>query len=202
MRYLFALLCIVAAVYAAPNVRLKLSEINPFPTVGKIFGPVVLSSSPKFPGGLTQIGTQYYYEIDIKGTNSLPKSLVLPNQIFNDVKEMRTYVDNSLTDDTAVVEIGPYKLNGRHLEVLRSKAIPPRDLKITCHYPSNRSPPICKDLTYSDHPIKLTYSMVRLLDDNTVFPVMFISHKVCPEESFCFWYTHPAEIAVVDKSII
>ena len=50
MRYLFALLCIVAAVYTAPNVRLKLSEINLFPTVGEIFGPVVLSSSPKFPG--------------------------------------------------------------------------------------------------------------------------------------------------------
>ena len=188
MRYLFALLCLVAAVYAVPNVDPELSKnINTFPTVGEIFGPV----------NLTRDQGQWW-GIDPNSHDIHLQSLTSPDQIFRDVKEMETYVHNSLTDDTAVVKINLNMLKGKYLEVLWSKVIAPRALKMICHCP-NEMPFFCH------HPggqVKLTYSMVRLLDDNTVFPIVFHSHKVCPTGSQCYWISHPVELAVVDKSII
>ena len=199
MRYLFALLCLVAAVYAAPNVDSELlKNINTFPTVGEIFGPVVPTDCLRRPGRITREGNQVWWELDINSLNIHLKTPLSPDQIFRDVKEMETYVHNSLTDDTAVVKINLNMLKGKYLEVLWSKVIAPRALKMICHCP-NEMPFFCH------HPggqVKLTYSMVRLLDDNTVFPIVFHSHKVCPTGSQCYWISHPVELAVVDKSII
>ena len=199
MRHLFALLCLVAAVYAASNADPELSKnINSFPTVGEIFGPLVFSSSPVYPGTMTTVGNQKIWAIDINSLNIHLKILLSPDQIFNDAKEMETYVHNSLTDDTAVIKVDPYKLNGRYLEVLWSKVIVPRAFKMICHYPREK-PFFC----HTPEQIKLTYSMVRLVGDhNTVFPIVFLSHKACPKGTKCYWISHPVELAVVDKSII
>ena len=203
MRYLFALLCLVAAVYAAPNVDPELLKIiNSFPTVGEIFGPVFLSSSPKYHGKITQEGNQKIWTIDIDSLDIHVKTPLSSDQIFNDVKEMETYIHNSLTDDTAVVKIDSNKLNGRYLEVLWSKVIAQKNLKMVCHYPREK-PFFC----HSPEQLKLTYSMVRLVGDhNTVFPIVFLSHKACSTGrrtgSQCYWITHTVELAVVDKSII
>ena len=194
MRYLFALLCLAAAVYAAPNVDPELS----FPTVGEIFGPLVFSSSPKYAGRLTQEGNQLLWTIDINSLNIHLKTPISPDQMFRDAKEMETHVRNSLTEDTAVIKVDPYKLNGRYLEVLWSKVVAPRALKMICHY-SREEHFLC----HTPEQIKLTYSMVRLVGDhNTVFPITFLSHKACPTGSQCYWISHPVELAVVDKSII
>ena len=199
MRYLFALLCLVAAVCAAPNADPELSKIiNSFPTVGEIFGPVFLSSSPKYPGKITQEGNHKIWTIDIDSLDIHVKTLLSSDQIFDDVKEMETYVRNNLTDDTAVVKIDSNKLNGRYLEVLWSKVIAQKNLKMVCHYPREK-PFFC----HSPEQLKLTYSMVRLVGDhNTVFPIVFLSHKACPKGTKCYWISHPVELAVVDKSII
>ena len=185
MRYLFALLCLVAAVYAVPNVDPELS--NTFPTVGEIFGPV----------NLTRDQGQWW-GIDHNSHDIHLQSLTSPDQIFRDVKEMETYVHNSLTDDTAVVKIDLNMLKGKYLEVLWSRMIVQSTLKMICHYPSEK-PFFCH---HPGRQVKLTYSMVRLLDDNTVFPVVFLNHKACLPWFWCYWISHPVELAVVDKSII
>ena len=147
---------------------------------------------------MRQEGDQLWWAIDFNKINIHLKTPLSPDEIFNDVKEMETYVRNSLTDDTVVVKIGSNKLEGRYLEVLWSKAIAPRALKMICHYPSKK-PFFC----HTPGQIKQTYSMVRLVGDhNTVFPIVFLSHKACPTGSPCYWVSHPAELAVVNKSII
>ena len=194
MRYLFALLCLAAAVYAAPNADIELS----FPTVGEIFGPLVFSSSPKYQWTTKKEGDQLFWPIDIDSLNIHIKNLISPDQTFNDAEEMETYVHNSLTDDTAVIKVNSYKLNGRYVEVLWSKVIAQRDLKMVCHY-LREKPFFC----HTPEQIKLIYSMVRLVGDhNTVFPMTFLSHKACPTRSQCYWISHPVELAVVDKSTI
>ena len=199
MRYLFALLCLVAAVYAARPQQTKYQ--NTLPTVGEIFGPVITAISIKDPCAVKKIDGQNLWTINIDGDTEL-KGLLSPDQIFKDVKEMKTYVKNHLTDDTVVIEIDPYKLDEKYLEVLWSKAVPLHTVKFICHYPSTKNPPVCKNLKYADHALKLTYSMVRLLDDSTVFPIVFLSHKACRKNMPCYWLSHPIEIALLDKSII
>ena len=193
MRCLLALLCLAAAVYAAPKLHQNLQSYPKLlPTVGEIFGPVVTAISVSDTGRLRKDGTVFLWHAD--ADNHL-------EEFFKTVKEMETYIKNSLTNETVVIKIDPYALNGKYLEVLWSKAITPNALKMICHYPSN-NPPFCHLKLNSGHNMKQTYSMARLLDDNTVFPVVFFSHKVCTTGSSCYWVSHPTEIAVVDKSII
>ena len=199
MRYLFALLCLVVAVYAAPNVDPELlKNVNTFPTVGEIFGPVVPTDCLRHPGRITREGNQIWWELDINSLNIHLKTPLSPDQIFRDVKEMETYVHNSLADDAVVIKIDLNMLKGKYLEVLWSKMIVPSALKMICHYPSEK-PFFCH---HPGRQVKLTYSMVRLLDDNTVFPVVFLNHKACLPWFWCYWISHPVELAVVDKSII
>ena len=200
MKCLFALLCLVAAVYAARPQQTK--SLNTLPTVGEIFGPAITAISIKYPCTVKKEDGQNLWTINVDGDTEL-KVLLSPDQIFKDVKEMKTYVKNHLTDDTVVIETDPYKLNEKYLEVLWSKAVPLHALKFICHYPSTKNPSVCKNLKYTDHALKLTYSMVRLVGDhNTVFPIVFLSHKACRKNMPCFWFSHPTEIAVLDKSII
>ena len=187
MRYLFALLCLVAAVYAAPQQHPSFPK--GLPIVGERFGPIMTATAAQYPWAL---------KID---ADTQIKDLVSDDQLFDKVQEMEAYMQSRVSNEMAVIKTDPYRLNGKYLEVLKSKAIAPNDLKLICHYPGTM-PALCQDIAKTDHIVKLTYSMVKLQGDNTVFPVVFISHKACPNESSCFWMSHPAEIAVVDKSII
>ena len=199
MKCLLALLCLVVAAYAAPKLHQNLQSYpKVLPTVGEIFGPVVTATSVSDTGRLRKDGNVFRWCVD---ADDHLEDLVLADQVFETVKEMETYMKNSLTNETVVIKIDPYALNGKYLEVLWSKAITPNALKMICHYPGN-NPPFCHLILNSGHIIKQTYSMVRLLDENTVFPVVFLSHMACTTGSSCYWVSHPTEIAVVDKSII
>ena len=183
MRYLLVLLCLVMAVYAVPKQHFVTKGL---PTVGTVFGPAMTAMS-------------YVWKAKINPHTTL-EDLVTTNKFSDTVEGMITRMQDSVTDKTVVIKIDPNKVNGKYLEVLQSKAIAPDAIKMVCHYPGEL-PAVCHKVESSGrYIVKLTYSMVRLLDDSTVFPVVFISHKVCPDK--CYWITHPAEIAVVDKSII
>ena len=192
MRYLFVLLCLVAAVYAAPKHSLRLPRV--LPMVGDVFGPVVTANSPEDPERLKLHENQLTWFLDIDNGDHLSGKVL---KDFKTVQEMESYIRNGMNNETVVIKIDPNRLYGKYLEVLWSKAITNNALKMICHYPG-KNPSFC----HLPGQIKQTYSMVRLLDDNTVFPAVFLSHKACPTGLQCYWVSHPIAVAVVDKSII
>ena len=191
-------MCLAVAANAAPNLPRGLPKfLKALPTVGEIYGQAATVNAPDH----WSVKDNVLY-ITVDPTTEITMPITPGDQFFTEVKEMKSYIRNSLRDKLAVIEIDPYGLNGKYLEVLRSKAVPSNASKLICHYPSHNTPPFCKNLKVSNLGLKMTYSMVRLLDDNTVFPIMFISHKACLKDKPCFWFSHPTEIVVVDKSII
>ena len=192
-------MCLAVAANAAPNLPPGLPKfLKALPTVGEIYGPAVTVNAPDHWSMKDNV---LYITVD--PTTEITMPITPGDQFFTEVKEMKSYVRNSLTDELAVIEIDPYELNGKYLEVLWSKAVPSHASKLICHYPSNTTHPFCKNLKVSNLGLKLTYSMVRLVGDhNTVFPIVFVSHKGCIKDMPCFWFSHPTEIAVLDKSII
>lgn len=107
-------------------------------------------------------------------------------------------MQSKVTNSTAVLKLNPLALEGKYVEVLSSKEISPDSVKLICHT-HKVDAPYCHHATDLD---KLQYSMVRLTDDGTVFPVIFFSHKMCKEDSSCYWDTHVNELVIIDKSIV
>ena len=99
MRYLFALLCLVAAVYAAPKHRLCLPRV--LPTVGDVFGPVVTANPPE---DLERHENQLTWLLDIDNGDHLSGKVL---KDFKTVQEMESYIRNYMNNETVVIKIDP-----------------------------------------------------------------------------------------------
>ena len=164
-----------AAVYGIP-------AKSTIPSVGSVWGPILSNVEIR----------------DSKG-NIVQDDEVL---LFFDPMEMYQYAQSVVTNDSVVLSTDLAALEGKYVEVLSSKIISPDAIKLVCHN-DKQSSSMCHGkwpyLPFDTFKSKVIYSMVKNMDDGTIFPLLFISHQSCEQ---CSWVTHINELTVLEKSII
>ncbi len=126
---------------------------------------------------------------------------------FKNPDDMHAYVQSQVTDDDAVIQVKPEKLQqlqGKYLEVLTLRPITHDEIKMVCH--SYRSMPVlCHKPT--NPRLSYAYSMVRDVETGETFPTAFSTHQAWhsmddvgadpPNTSL----SHINELVVLDKKV-
>ena len=176
------------SVWAAPQ---KSVEI---PAVGDVFGPMVIEF---MDGLLWRVNDHYLWRIT---PDDVLVDVISADKVFDDKEEMYKYALNHPIINSVAVRIDSNELEGKYVEILSMKRLSGDDVHMVCHdYPGAQN--FCHDDNNSGHESKYAYAVVKRMDDNTIFPVVFFSHKVCNKVT-CYWVTHLSPIAVISKSAI
>ena len=175
------------SVWAAPHKSVKI------PSVGDVFGPIEKSG----PGTLTKVGKRFLWSV---APDDQLVDVISAQEVFQTKQEALEYVRERLNENSAVVQVNLDELEGSYVEVLNIKPLTTDEIQFVCHvYAKNI---FCHDFTNNGHVNKYAYAMVRRMDDhNTVFPVVFFSHKACNKKT-CFWVTHLSTLSILNKRFI
>lgn len=175
------------SVWAAPHKSVKI------PSVGDVFGPIEKSA----PGILTKVGKRYLWSV---ARDDQLVDVISAQEVFQTKQEVLEYVRERLNENSAVIQVNLDELEGSYVEVLNIKPLTVDEVQLVCHYYATHS--FCHDFTNNGHLNRYAFAMVRRMDDhNTVFPVVFFSHKACNKKT-CFWVTHLSTISIISKRFI
>lgn len=190
MRVLLVLAVVALSAMSVLALKHKSVEI---PSAGEVFGPI----EKRNPGFLKKVGNEYHWGVT---SDDVIFDIISSDMVFHVEDDMFKFAEKRFDKDSAVVQIDPYELAGKHIEILTVKPVTVHDLRVTCHasYPGQY---FCHDFSRNGHINKFAYAVVKRMDNQRVFPAMFYSHKACNKET-CFWVTHLSDITLLNKSII
>ena len=191
MKYKLIAISVIAlatAVYGGPVLKAS----RGIPSVGDTWGPAIVHAATV---NITENGSFY-----VVSFNDHIKDFINPSEIFQSKRDTYSYLQSKVTSDSVIVKLDPAALEGKYLEVITSKVISPKAIKLVCHS-YKVDPAFCHTMLHTAHKSKMMYSIVKDVEDGNVYPVVFFSHQGC-DKNKCIWFTHINEVVVLDKTVV